>query len=161
MRNLNLFYRGLFHGADHFIYVTIRVCDDGLGFTRCHISEAFYIGFVFLLYDFVPFFSFFIGEVASVLAHNFIIWIYGFFRILFPFRIKHIRLCEFKYCYLILLCSRIGEPSLECITIFGQYVAFKADALAISLISLSRISFADVSISSRYESQVPLSIFIE
>ena len=83
------------------------------------------------VYNFNSFCSFFICKVASVLVHDFVIWIYGFFRILFPFSIKNIRLCEFKCCYLILLCSGVCEPSLECITIFCWYVTFKVDALAV------------------------------
>ena len=108
----------LFHCADHFVYVAVWVYYDGFSFAWSYIAETFDVGFIFLLYDFVPFYSFLIGEVASVLCHNFIIWIYGFFRILFPFCIENIGLCEFKYCYLIMLCLRVRKPSFECVTIF-------------------------------------------
>ena len=86
----------------------------------------------FFFYDFISYFCFLIREVAGVFCHNFIFWIYGFFRILFPFRIQDIRLCEFECCYLILLCSRIGKPSFECVTVFCWYITFKTDALAVS-----------------------------
>ena len=72
-------------------------------------------------------------EVTGVLTHNFIFWIYGFFRVLFPFRIQDIRFGEFECCYLILFCARISKPSLECVTVFCRDIAFNADALAISL----------------------------
>ena len=67
---------------------------------------------------------------------NFVIWIYGFLWIRFPFSVKYIGLCEFECCYLILLCSGNGEPSFECVFVFCRDIAFKADALAIHYLVL-------------------------
>ena len=106
----------LFHCADHFICVSIRVYNDGFGLGRCHISKAFNVGFILFLYYSVSYFSFLISKVASVFWHDFIIGIYGFFWIFLPFRIENIRLCESKCCYLILFCSGIGLCSVVCLS---------------------------------------------
>mgnify|MGYP004486496441 CR=1 FL=1 len=63
---------------------------------------------------------------------NFVIWIYRFLWIRFPFSVKYIGLCEFECCYLILLCSWASEPSFECVSVFCWDIAFEADALAVS-----------------------------
>ncbi len=116
----------------HLIYISIQAYDDGFCFGRCYITESVYVGLVFLLYYFISYSHFLVCEVAGVFCHNFVIWIYGVFRILFPFRIENIGLCEFECCYLILLCSRIGELSLECATVFCWDITFKVNALAVS-----------------------------
>ena len=116
-----------FYTVPSVLFILISIHDG-----RYYITEAFYVEFCFFFYDFISCFCFLGCEIAGVFAHDFINWIYWLFRILFPFRIENIRLCVFKCCYLILLCSGIGEPPIEGITVFCRDVTFKANAFAIS-----------------------------
>lgn len=139
----------LFHYADHFIYIAVRVYYDSFCLAWCYISKSVYVGFIFLFNDFVSYFCFLIREVAGVFCHNFIIRIYRFFRILFPFRIQDIGFGEFECCYLILLCSGVREPSFECISVFCRDITFEADALAVSffVIGLMKLPPSDANCS--------------
>jgi len=110
----------------------LRILSPCMLFKFIRLSKPFDVGLILFFYNSISYFSFFIRQVAGVFCHNFVIWTDWLCWVLLPLSIKNIWLGKFECCYLILLCSRIGEPSFECLSVFCRDITFETDALAIS-----------------------------